>query len=226
MEITVCGDSFCSASNNHRNHFSQILEDKYGYTVTNLARGGASAINIGYQIQTAIEMGSKMVIYSRTRFPRVDIPVNKNFDPGLGLKNFVYANLSEVSSHSPYVGDKNASIFSNNYGSLFPSSLYNDELFLTVSQEKQTAIKQFFSHLYDDSFSSEVDRWIYEYWEFKLVQNNIKYIPFNDIGKEAFIFVQTKPNYPEIYHTDTKTQKTIAENIHKEIQTKVASVRQ
>jgi hypothetical protein len=219
MEVIVCGDSFCSASKHHRNHFSQILEDNYGYSVINLARGGASAINIGYQIQQAIELKPDVVIYSRAKFPRLDIPVNnKTFNPALGLKNFVYANPSEVSHYSPYVGDNNASIFSNNYGSLFPDPLYNEKLFLKVSDEQRLATKQFSLHLYDENLSIEVDKWIYEYWEFKLAQNNIKYILFNDIGQEALTFSQNKSNYPEIYHTDPATQQIVAKNAHGTIQ--------
>ena len=215
MEIIICGDSFCSANKHHRNHFSQILEDTYGYSVINLARGGASAINIGYQIQTAIELKPDIVIYARTKFPRLDIRAStKHFKPTVGLKNFAYTNPSEASFYSPYVGDKTAPIFSNNYGSLISAPLFNEKLFLKIPKEKQTAVEQFYLHLYDENLSADTYQWIYEYWEFKLVKHNIEYIPFNNIGKEAIVFSQTNPDYPEIYHTDFETQKIVAKNAH------------
>ena len=57
ITIAVCGESFCTAcivelkETGVRGHFSQILEDQYGYKILQFAHGGFSNTGIMFQIQ-------------------------------------------------------------------------------------------------------------------------------------------------------------------------------
>jgi hypothetical protein len=69
ITIVVCGDSFCSASKNtnpetigSRGHFSQLLEDQYGYNVINLAHGGFGNVGIIYQIKQAVQLSPDIIV--------------------------------------------------------------------------------------------------------------------------------------------------------------------
>jgi len=225
MEITpkivVCGDSFCSADWREKDHFSQILENQYGYSVTNLARGGASTVLICFQLQQAIALAPDIVVHSRTAAGRIEIPMpGKRFRSDLGLKNFIYANHFELSARGPYAGDLDAAIYANNVQSMVNN---RDPMeFLKLSDEVKTAVQLYVTHMHDYHLKTETDGWLYEYWESKLAANHIRSIPFDTVGQEAYEFNERIPRYPKIYHTDRATQEQVAKNIHQQIQAKVA----
>lgn len=222
-KIVVCGDSFCAASKHNRDHFSQILEDKYGYSVINLGRGGCSNTSICFQIQQAIELSPEVVVYSRTWPGRMEVPVaGKKFDIKLGLKNFIYPNPDETSYGSPYVGDRDAALFSNGIAAFFITLTPPLRSYVTLSDKQLEAIQMYLMFIYDENLKIETDRWAIEYWQHQLKQNNIISILLNDTGQDVYEFAKKNPCYPTIYHTDRLTQEIAAENIHKEIQTKVA----
>ena len=227
-KIVVCGDSFCSSSKHDRHHFSQILEDKYGYAVTTLARGSASNTNVCFQIQEAIKLSPDIVVYSRPESGRLDIPIaNKKFDARLGLKNFIHVNADETSYDSPLSGDLNAPFYSNSIGSLLDivsASVYKRQISLSVEQLE--AVRMYVMFIYDGDLKNETDRWASKYWEYQLSQNNVVSILFNAVGHIAYEFAKKTPRYPAIYHTDPATQSIVANHIHQEMQTKVAFAQQ
>jgi hypothetical protein len=226
-KIIVCGDSFCVADKHNRDHFSQILEDKYGYSVTNLGRGGTSNTSICFQIQQAIKLLPDIVVYSQTTTGRIEVPVTgEPFDPKLGLKNFIYPNPNETSYGSPYVGDRNAAFFSNTIESLFTKLPAPYRNYVPLSSEQQQAVRMYLTFIYDENLKAETDRWAIEYWQHQLTHNNIISVSFNDACQHAYEFWKNNPDYPTLYHTDRLTQEIAAEHIHKEIQTKVAIAQQ
>jgi len=97
-DIIVCGDSFCCAVDielkpvGTRAHFSQILEDRWGYRVLNLAHGGVSNTCILWQIREAVALAPQTIVYNRTFEDRLDIMLHDDFRPDLGLRNFAYWN--------------------------------------------------------------------------------------------------------------------------------------
>jgi hypothetical protein len=220
IKVIVCGDSFCSASKHDKLHFSQILQNLYGYSVTNLARGGASAVNIAYQIQTAIKLSADVIIHGRTLFSRIDVPLRpKEFNPVNGLKNFVYSNSDELSYGSSHVGNVDSPIYSNNFGSLLPVALFKEKKqIIDIPSQIKSAVQHYVEFLHDENLASEIDNWIYEYWEDNIIKKNILSLRFDKVGQEAYNFYKKKPHYPAIYHTDSTTQQAIAHNIHDEIQ--------
>ena len=221
-KIIVCGDSFCSAHNNERDHFSQILEDEYGYSVVNLARGGIGNISICFQIQTAIQLSADCVIYRRTSSARIEIPVSdKPFDPKLGLKNFMYPFKNESTYGSPHVGNLDAPFFSYQLAQLASTDskeLALQDQFVKLSSDRREAVRMYMTYMYDEQLKQTTDNWAYDYWKSKLSQNNIMTIDFNTVGQIAYDFVaKTNGQYPKCYHTDRSTQEIIAKNIHEKI---------
>lgn len=215
-KVIVCGDSFCSSHNYERNHFSQILEDEYGYSVINLARGGCGTVNICFQIREAIALSADTIVYSRTSPGRIEVPITgKSFDVSLGLKNFIHPFPDETTYNSPLVGGLDAPFFSDGLGSLQAES---GNSFVDISPELRNAVKQYIMFMFDTNLKQETDNWAYEYWENQIVKAGIHLIPFAIFGKPAYEFGRkTNGQYPTCYHTDRATQDIVAKNIHLEI---------
>ena len=131
ITVAVCGDSFCTASTvdlkevGLRAHFSQMLEDQYGYQVIHLAHGGFSNAGICFQMQKALELGADVVVYNRTWASRINLSMHDNFEPSQGLKNFIYSNPHMPSTGSPHVGDSKAAIFSTVWQNLENSTFFD-----------------------------------------------------------------------------------------------------
>jgi hypothetical protein len=221
--IVICGDSFCSSHNYERDHFSQILEDSYGYDVINLARGGTGTIGICYQIQQAVFLNCDVVIYSRTNPGRLEVPLtDKKFDPKLGLRNFLYHYPDETSYGSPYVGGPDAPFLSQIFNMLIPQTDPKEkeiaDRYVKLSDELKQAVQVYITHIWDPELKRETDRWAYEYWEYRCRERQIKIICFNDHAQEAYDFAKsTNGQYPKVYHTDLATQLKVADKLHRAI---------
>ena len=87
ITIAVCGESFCTANiielkeSGVRGHFSQILEDQYGYKVLHFAHGGWSNAGILFQIQEAVKHQPDVIVYNKTWASRVTIKLKEGFIP-------------------------------------------------------------------------------------------------------------------------------------------------
>ena len=225
MKIIVCGDSFCSAHNYERDHFSQILEDEYDYQVINLARGGTGNISICFQIQKAIELSADIVVHYCTGSSRIEIPVkNKPFDRLKGLKNFIYPYPRELSYGSPHVGGLDAPYFSQLLGHIIetdPEKIAFQDQYVKLSKELREAVRMYAMFIHDVNLKAITDNWAREYWESKLVQAEILSIPFETVGNIAYEFAAKNLKYPKCYHTDRVTQEIIAKNVHEKIKGRI-----
>ena len=69
--------------------------------------------------------------------------------------------------------------------------------------------------MYHDGVSTELDTWMFEYWQIKIEQAGILGLKFNneEIGKAAYDYSgRNQIDCP--YHTDAATQEIVANNIH------------
>lgn len=213
--IVVCGDSFLAASQYDRYHFSDILQDRYGYSVVNLARGGVSMVCIGMQLKTAIELKPWAIIHSNTGPYRLDIPVNnKKFRRPLGLKDFIYYSRTERSTGNKFVGNRESTIMSDVIENFLPDSDTNF-WYPDVTPDQRQAMKQYFMHLFDSELKTEIDLWIHEYWIMKMQAQGIFSVVMSPegIGKVAYDFGREHPHHNVLYHTDPDTQVKVAEEI-------------
>ena len=212
VTIAVCGESFCTASTVNlketgtRGHFSQILEDQYGYKVLHFAHGGFSNTGILFQMQEAVKHQPDVIVYNKTWASRVTIRINNQFYPEHGLKNFMYTNQHMASTHEPWAGNLNSAILST-----VPQGI--DHL---ISTEKLQAVKQYLNELFDYDLQQTLDNWLFEYWHSKIIDAGILPLCFNDdgVGKIAYDFSEKNQTIDSPFHTDRATQEQVAKNIH------------
>lgn len=216
ITIAVCGDSFCAASTvdlkhaGSRGHFSQILEDQYGYKILYFAHGAFSNIGICFQIQEAIKQKPHAIVYNTTWSSRFIMPrkPGHGFFAEAGLRNFLYFDQSCPSSQEPW-GNQNAPLLCT-----VPQGIDSSHPWL--SAEQLAALKYYYTYMYDDALSTTVDNWLVDYWHHKILDNDIMALRFNeqDIGAVAYEFTKNNHNYDTPFHTDLATQQQIADNIH------------
>jgi hypothetical protein len=217
ITIAVCGESHCAACTEElkyvgsRAHFSQILEDHYGYKVLHFAHGGFSNTGILFQLQEAVKHRPNAIVYHKTWASRITIRTNNQFFPKMGLKNFVYFNPHMVSTHEPWAGNINAPILST-----VAEGLENHSI---VSPEKIQAIKQYMTELFDYDLQQTLDNWLFEYWHDRIAKAGILPLCFGaeDIGKVAVDFSGANPTFDTPFHTDRATQEQVAANIHRKV---------
>jgi hypothetical protein len=221
ITVAVCGDSFCAASihdlaktgTGRRAHFSQILEDYYGYRVLYLAHGGFGNTAIWFQIRHAIENKANVVVYNQTWSHRTTLCRNDKFYLHLGLKNFHYYDPSMQGTHDRCGGDQSAPLLNTTNINIEHSP------FFSISDEQKTALDLYIKHLYSDGLQTEIDTWMFEYWHDLAQKAGVLPIYFNQpaVGKIAYDFSEANPTFDTPFHTDRATQEQIAANIHKYI---------
>jgi len=221
ITVAVCGDSFCAASvddlqitgTGYRAHFSQMLEDQYGYSIMYMAHGGFSNAGILWQIRESVNRCADVVVYNRTWSNRIELNVRDKFTIESGLHNFFYYDPSYQSSAQTWAGDNDASIISTSNWNLASSP------FFKITREQTQAVDLYLKYLYNDTMATEMDRWMFEYWHQRMLEQKILPIDFQQptVGKIAYEFSQSNRNYDTPFHTDRATQEQIAGNIHKYI---------
>lgn len=216
-DIIVCGDSFCSSTIvdlkevERRSHFSEVLQDQYGYRVLNLAHGGFSNLGIFFQIREAILLRPTAIVYNRTFNARIELMLSEKFNIERGLLNFAYFNPHTTGYHSGYVGHIDyAPILSTTWQGL------KDNPFFNLSEEQLLAIDLYIKHMFHDGVQQEINHWLFDYWAQQIRKAEIQPIYFNDekIGRCAYDFCEHTPNFDTPWHTDAQTQIKIASNIH------------
>lgn len=211
-KIVVCGDSFCSAMANERNHFSQVLEDHFGFKVVNLARGGMSNVGICFQIKEALTLEPDVIVYDTTKSSRIELIMHDNYDPRLGLKNFIYSYPDESTYGSPHVGNESAAIFSTVENHL------KEQRGVKITQAHIDAVKLYHTFLFNEKLKDETDSWMFSHWHRTMLDRGVLPIPLlldSYPGKRLFEY---RPMTMKVYHTDVATQKTVAEEINQIIQ--------
>lgn len=226
MKIVVCGDSFCASTvqtiqtTGPRAHFSQILEDQYGYEVTNLAHGGMSNTAIWFQIDQALKLNPSVIVYGKTWSSRVEVYLKDKFYNQLTpLKNFIYYNPCYASYQTPYVGTLDDT---ETNGGMVVSTVWQDlenNPFFNLTDEQIKAVKLYLKYMYNDSVCAQRDEWVFEYWHNRIQATGILPLNFKDadIGQAAYDFSAANRDYDSPFHTDRATQEIIAANIHRKI---------
>jgi hypothetical protein len=229
-DIIVCGDSFSCAPKNgnpktgERDHYSQILQDQFGYKVLNLARGSMSNLGICFQIREAISIGCRYVTYHKTWSGRINLIVNQTFNVENGLKNFIYPFSGDESTYCKYVGhnskivtdrgvgtpDNNAGIFSTVWQGLDKNSTVN------ISKDQLQAIDAYLKHLFHEGLQDEVDSWMFQHWHQKILNAGITPIEltYTNFAEPMFNYYKTGKPENDPYHTDTETQVLMAQRIN------------
>jgi hypothetical protein len=233
-DIIVCGDSYSAALHNGnprdgvRDHYSQLLQDIYGYKVLCLARGAMSNTGICFQMREAIRIGCRFLLYHKTWSSRINLVLNDSFYIGHGLKNFVYPFAIDESSYCKWVGhnaehtlDKGVQHPNNNAPilSTVPQGLDHRDGALNLTENQLLAVKFYLAHLYNEGFQQEVDSWGFSYWHTAAEKAGIVPIDMKSaVGQPMFDYVNKGTiDDDNPYHTDRATQHMVAQNVHKHI---------
>lgn len=224
-DIVVCGDSFCCASNlelkhvGTRAHFSQILEDQWGYRVLNLAHGGVSNTCILWQIREAELLRPKTIVYNRTFEGRVDLMLNDQFRADRGLRNWGYWEDHMTSYQTAYTNqfpkaDQEPSVLSVVHQGL------SDNQKLNLDDLQLAAVESWLVYFFASEMFQEMSNWHFAYWHQRMVEGGIRPLALRhkQVGEIAWRFAGDNPTYDSPFHTDRATQQQIAENIHALIQ--------
>jgi hypothetical protein len=218
--IVVCGDSVCSAQTDDNQHFSNILAD-HGHEVINLARGSMTNTGICFQIKQAIDLQADLVIFCQTDSSRLDIPLYPSPSPNITLKNFIYPYTTDSSFGNKYVGDITSNILS---GNAYGLSNQRPDSLISVPDGVVTAVKNYYTFIFDRYLAEEKDRWIFEYWKHCLSTASIPYIELtaDSIGREIYEYIDKNPDKitQKVYHTTAEPQQKVADAIMHEIEKK------
>jgi len=242
FNIIVCGDSFSSATNNARDHYSQILQDQYGYSVLCLARASMSNLGIAWQMREAIEIGCNFLLYHSTWAPRLNLLINDSFQVEKGLKNFIYPFRDDESSYTTYVGHNPICTSSNGIQtpnnaapilSTVPQGLENNPT-LTLTKDQHRAIEFYFKYFFNDALCQEVDSWILAHWHHQAEKSGIVPVDMKlslgcamfDYQMQGKIIGNTYVTHPDFnddrpFHTDRATQEIVAASIDQYIKDKL-----
>jgi hypothetical protein len=217
--IVICGDSFCSSLVYERNHFSQLLEDQYGFKVINLARGGMSNVGICFQLKQALALTPDVIVYNTTSASRIELVLNDSYDPAVGLKNFIYNAADETSYNNSNVGNESSPIFSTVEKQL------KNQRGVTITDQQVEAVKLYHTFLFQEELKKETDSWMFEHWNRVIKDSNILSIRLKETeypGKHMYDYVAHNLMTMKIYHTDTGTQQTVANEINQIITQRLA----
>jgi len=208
-KVVVCGDSWMTTDIRYPDkHFSEILSNKYGFNVINLARGGMSNIGICFQLQQAVELDPQIIIFNETEPDRTSFPIGK-FKINEGLKNIRYTDSVSGSCKNILVGDKTSPVIDDVLETLNGNSCKYD-----LSSEQKTAIKFYTAYLYDFHFNAVIQNWMIKYWENEIANRGISVLNFrNEINyktiDDSFSY-DSLDKYDAVFHTDFDFQKKLA----------------
>jgi len=221
--IIVCGDSWATPDRNcPGKHFSEILNNEYGYNVTALSRGGMSTVGICFQLKAAFfDMQPDAIILCTTSSARIAFAVKEVSETPV-LKDIVYTGTRSATCGTPHVGNADSAIISDNSIIFSDESVYKK--YKNLSTQQVEAIKHYYAYLHNDHLQKEIDSWMIGYWVSKFKNEKIPVIQYwecasrldswqeNSQGVQPF-FEQGK-NINWVFHTDFETQSELAQIIN------------
>jgi hypothetical protein len=214
FKVVVCGDSWMTTDIRYPGaHFSEILKNQYGYNVINLARGGISNVGICFQIEQALKLMPKVILFNTTDPERMAFAIDK-FDPEMGLKNFRYTDLVSGSCGSSFVGDQTSPVVDDVLVSLNKDNcwtVYPKENKYNLTNEQKQAIKFYTTYLFDADFNQVLQSWMLKYWGFEAHRQKVKMIC---LFGELDDFADSHPQGDAVFHTGLEFQKKFAEKTH------------
>lgn len=220
-DLVVCGDSFCCSTDielkmvGSRAHFSQQLEDRWGWRVLNLAHGGVSNTCILWQIREAVAMRPRAIVYNRTFEGRLDIIINDRFQVLRGLRNWAYWNPGQTSYHCDHVCRYNDENSDPSVISVVHQGL-KDNRYLDLDRSQLQAVDAWLLHFFNWAMMGEMSDWMFQHWHEKGMAQGIQMLSLQHtrVGKVAWDFSGANPDYDTPFHTDRDTQTQIAQNVH------------
>lgn len=207
IDVVVCGDSFCASEKEPRVHFSQILADQYNVNLINLARAGCSNIAIAFQIEYAISLKPKTIIFNRTFPDRVEI-IDRETET-VSLNDFKYPYPLHDNYLSKHVGSPDSPIFSTVVQGL------DNQPYVDLTPNQLQAVKLWVSHLFDWKLKQKTDGWVIDHLRNMIIDNHIQPIELRRDNFAKVIYDFRGAVTP--FHTDEDTQVWLAEKLYNQL---------
>lgn len=193
----VCGCSFSAVSSKeeHKNtSWSEILANKLGWDLQNIARQGCSNGGIRIQIDEVIRHKPDFAIITPTSYDRIEIP---NFvEEKVKITDFrpFQQFVDYILRPTDFQGDdkksyhKDIGLDNINYGnnhsrmivetihSLAGNWIHTYRPGQPVPEEVQVAVRMYVNHLYDARWKKQTDQWIIRDGLVQLQLNNIPFL--------------------------------------------------
>ena len=170
--LMVAGCSYSAPSRTWPNtSWSEILAQKLGWRLTNLARQGCSNGGIRIQIEEIRKQRPDFAVVTPTFWDRMEIPATGatyNWNQSQE-QNHLQTHLQNRQLANGY--DRSAGIQNVNYGKE-PSNIICETIFTlaqnghhpyrlgNITKEAQTAVKHYVDQLYDSNWKKQMDEWI------------------------------------------------------------------
>jgi len=196
----VCGCSFSAVSTKEEYNgtaWSEILVDKLGWNLQNIARQGCSNGGIRIQIDEVLRQKPDFAIITPTSYDRIEIPnfikekTKLDFSKlthilmDMLLRPVIYDTFKKDDGKSYY---KDAGLdninYGNNYSRLIVETIHSladnhhhpYRLNQPVLPEVQTALEMYINYIYDGSWKRQMDEWIIRDGLVQLQANNIPFL--------------------------------------------------
>lgn len=223
MILSVCGDSYFSCDNRYPDtHFSEILSNRWGYKLINLARQGISNRSIRLQVDRAIGINPELIIFGSTTSDRLEWTLHslwphlskKSYCADNGLDNIEYRYWPNPSRD--HVDSTHACLWSDHI------SKYDTDDF---DSSFTSFWKSYFADFYDENWQKQIDQWVIESSLATLENSNIDYlympntqhvpswVSHNKIFDIDLKFCATTNPSDASYHTTAGMQQKIADII-------------
>jgi hypothetical protein len=190
MKLMVAGCSYSAVSKTHPGtSWSEVLADRLGWQLTNLARQGCSNGGIRIQIDEILRQRPDFAIVTPTFWDRMEIPAraapydwsqkNQGWDPPL------QRHLQDRKLNNGY--DRAAGIDNVNYGNNDYRMICETIFTLAenyphpyrsglIDQDSQTAIRYYIDAIYDNQWKKQQDEWIIRNGWSELYHAGIKFL--------------------------------------------------
>lgn len=194
-KLMVCGDSFSALTldDTHKGtHFSEILAERWGYELVNLAFRGCSNGGVRLQIEEVIRQQPDFAIIIPTFFDRTELPItalkpdyNKfswfEFDQFIKLFDRgspTYTGYDETNgiNNINHANSTNPTLICENFVSIINNWDHPYRRNGLLSDEVVNSVKDYLSFMYDPNWKRQQDRWIIEHGAVELVKNNIPFL--------------------------------------------------
>lgn len=193
MKLMVAGCSFSAPSKTlPGTSWSELLANKLGWELTNLARQGCSNGGIRIQIDEILRQQPDFAIIIPTMWDRMEIPAKaapycapNNENKGWGSDLQLHLQNQELNNgYDRSAGIDNMNYGTNNYRMICETIFSLAENYphfyrsSRISKETQQAVKSYINFLYDPNWKKQMDEWIIVEGLIQLYAKGTKFIVF------------------------------------------------
>jgi hypothetical protein len=191
MKLMVAGCSFSAPSQRlPRTSWSEVLAERLGWELVNLARQGCSNGGVRIQIEEIRRQRPDFAIVTPTFWDRMEIPgsaapyvapKNENKGPGNDLQLHLQ-NRTITNGYDPAAGIDNVNYGNNPYRmiceTIFSLADNGPHAYRStpISKQAQQAVKHYIDSLYDSNWKKQQDEWIIREGIMQLYLDGINFI--------------------------------------------------